>query len=138
MRKWSRFCWTQETDCGTGALAGGAKHGKLASMELLLTSGAEVNELGIITDDKRSLLHAGTGKSPDLLVSRGCALTYFLAALPKGIERGHPELVDMLLEAGTDAGIRDGRGRTAADIAVEKGSGAGLLEKLAQPENSKA
>jgi len=47
---------------GTGALSAATKHGNLDTMRLLLARGADVNEMGIITWDERSVLYAGSGK----------------------------------------------------------------------------
>lgn len=41
---------------------------------------------------------------------------------------GHAETVRLLLEHGADVGVRDGEGRTAADIAREEG----LVDVLAE------
>jgi ankyrin repeat protein len=64
--------------------------------------------------------------------------TDFGLALHKCVEGGHLDIVDVLLEAGADASLKDGRGRTAADLAIEKRLRGELLQKLAAPISSKA
>jgi ankyrin repeat protein len=52
--------------------------------------------------------------------------------LHKAVEYGQLCVLDTLLNAGADVALRDGRGRTARDIAEEKGLDANVLAMLAQ------
>ena len=89
---------------GTGALIAAAEHGKLGAVNLLLESPdvdlEEVDEYG--TYDERKLDDQGT-------------------ALYKAASGGHLAVVDILLQNGAHRGFRDRKGRSAIDVAGEKG-----------------
>jgi ankyrin repeat protein len=50
----------------------------------------------------------------------------------KAVEYGQLSVLEMLLNAGADITLKDGMGRTARDIAEEKGLGANELAMLWQ------
>lgn len=80
-------------------------------------------ELGLVDRVKDAL----GGAHPDLTVGRGGP-----GALLRGAARlGHRDVVDLLLRAGADPGLRDPRGRSAAELAREAGHAdlADLLER---------
>ena len=54
-------------------------------------------------------------------------------ALHKAVEKGDGDITDALLQAGADVTLEDGKGRTAAQIALEKGMDADILAKF-EPE----
>ena len=87
-----------------GALIAAAEHGNLGAIELLLGNGdmdlEEVVEYGDY--DSRKLNDQGT-------------------ALYKAAAKGHGNIVDFLLKKGADAGFRDRKGRSVADVAEERG-----------------
>ncbi|KAK5109589.1 hypothetical protein LTR85_002477 [Meristemomyces frigidus] len=99
---------------GSGALVFAAEKGKMQTVKLLIARGADVNEKGVATYIRRSLLSLG---SP----------------LHKAVENGHVAVVDVLLQAGADLAVTDAKGRTAADIAAAKGMHADILSKLGRP-----
>lgn len=82
-------------------------------MEYLLSRGADVNEMTLISS--RTLSREDVG-SP----------------IHKAVEYGQLSVLEMLLNAGADITLKDGMGRTARDIAEEKGLGANELAMLWQ------
>jgi hypothetical protein len=46
------------------------------------------------------------------------------------VREKHVGVIDLLLECGADLKLKDGKGRTAADIAREKDAHADLMAKL--------
>lgn len=96
----------------SGALVLAAERGKLENVRLLITRGADVNEIGVANRvDPRTLQDVGT-------------------ALHKAVENGHMDVIDELLTARADVTLKDGKGRTAAEIGRAKGLDDGILKKL--------
>lgn len=89
---------------GTGALIAAAEHGNVGAVNVLLecrdVALEEVEEYGGY--DGRKLDDQGT-------------------ALYKAAAGGHLEIVDILLRKGADAGFKDRKGRSVADVAEERG-----------------
>ena len=52
------------------------------------------------------------------------------SALHEAVGNGHVDVVDTLLSAGANVSLRDTKGRTAMEIAKEKGMDVSILEKL--------
>lgn len=96
---------------GTGALTLAAQRGKLDKVEYLLSRGADVNEMVPLSVHLQDRVSTG---SP----------------LRKATQNGHIGVVDMLLKSGADVRLRHSEGRTAAEIAAQKGADANLIAKL--------
>jgi hypothetical protein len=94
---------------GSGALIYAALRGNEDNVQYLLTRGADVNEMVPLTyysqEDMGSPLH-------------------------KAVENGHISAVNILLESGADITLKDAKGRTAADIAAQKGMDANMIARL--------
>ena len=101
---------------GSGALIFAAQRGKVEYVKYLLSRGAEVNETVHISD------HATDH-------DRLC-VEMLAAPLHAAVRENHMSVVDLLLQSGADLKSKDGKGRTAAKIAVEKGADADLTAKL--------
>lgn len=99
---------------GRAALSYAARCGNEENVRPLLTRGADVNEIVPLSAFTRNRGSMGS-------------------ALHKAVEFGHLALVDTLLDAGADVALKDGRGRTAADIAAQKGLHTGVQAKLLSP-----
>ncbi|QIW96582.1 hypothetical protein AMS68_002100 [Peltaster fructicola] len=88
----------------SGALPAAADEGHVEIVQLLLSHGFDINEVGIIVEDHElSRPKAGT-------------------ALHKAVQRDDVVLIKVLLEAGADRGVKDGKGRTVDELAREKGN----------------
>jgi hypothetical protein len=98
---------------GSGAVMVASEHGKLKNLELLLSRGADVNEMVALSNTRRGL------QGPPL---------------HGAVSNDHIAVVDALLKAGADVSLTDAKGRTAADIAVEKGMDKDMLRKLGRVE----
>lgn len=96
---------------GSAALRYAARRGKKKNVGYLLGHGADVNEMAPYLD----LLRGRQGMG---------------SALHEAVEKGHVEIVDMLLNAGADVTLKDDKDRTAREIAVTKGMDETMLEKL--------
>ena len=96
---------------GSGALCLAALTGKEENVTCLLRRGADVNEMAPFTDSPRSRENM---RPP----------------LHNAVEKGHVDVVDILLAAGADVYMKDAKGRTAAEIARQKGMDAAMLERL--------
>ena len=81
-------------------------------MEYLLARGADVNEM--------------------ILTSRIIPPESVGSALHKAVEYDQSSVLDMLLSAGANTTLKDGKDRTARDIAVEKGLDANVLAMLSE------
>lgn len=128
---------------GTGktAIAYAAGKGYTRILAGLLEAGVDVNER---SNHALTTLMWAAGHSNDvpvgeglgtvrLLVERGAALDLVddrgRTALMIAAERGHSEIVALLVDAGADAGRRDADGNTAADMAGD----AAVLRALKKP-----
>lgn len=96
---------------GSGAPVLAAEKGNLEIVKRLKARGANVDEMGIATYDRRSLQKQG---SP----------------LHKAAENGHIAVVDVLIQAECDRTLKDAKGRTAADIAVQSELDGAVLARL--------
>lgn len=85
---------------GSSALYSAAEYGHVNSVELLLTRGADLNELAMIDYGAKGLYNAGT-------------------ALHVAVDNGQTEIVKFLLKRGARADIKDEEGKTARDLALE-------------------
>lgn len=115
---------------GSGALILAAERGKVENAKFLLQRGADVNEIGILTDPKQSAAEAGTGMLQYLSSQREFRLMLSRAALHKAVRKGHTEMISLLLSSGADTSLRDVQGKTAADIARGKRMGEDMIERL--------
>jgi ankyrin repeat protein len=52
------------------------------------------------------------------------------SALHRAVENGHADVIDTLLSAGADVSLKDAKGRTAVEIARQKGMDAIALAKF--------
>ncbi len=104
----------------TGALVAAAEHGNLEALKLLVTKEdadlEEVEEYGNWNGRKQD--DAGT-------------------ALYKAAAEGHADIVAFLLEKGANAGFKDGKGRSVAEVAEERGHEAivKMLREAGTPGN---
>lgn len=90
---------------GSGAFVLAAEAGHTAVVKLLLEKSADINELGIEDGtDERETKKMG---SP----------------LHKAAAKGHMDVVRLLLEKGAQIKLKDAKGRTALDIARNRGNG---------------
>ncbi|KAK6441480.1 hypothetical protein LTR95_002282 [Oleoguttula sp. CCFEE 5521] len=85
-----------------GPLCLAAEAGKLPVVEVLIGSGAKVNEMGLIGRDKRSLARLET-------------------PLHKAVRNGHADIITVLLGAGADNGIKNVQGQTVIGLAKDCG-----------------
>ncbi|OQO09632.1 hypothetical protein B0A48_05034 [Cryoendolithus antarcticus] len=93
---------------GPLVLAAGA--GRVATVELLLGQGADINELGVIRRDERCLIDLET-------------------PLHRAVRKGHTEVIATLLNAGADINVRNARGQTVVELA----KACGMDDMFAQP-----
>lgn len=100
---------------GSDALQTSAKKNRVDMIQILLKNGADIDEIGFencvtdsIADDAGSALHYA-------------------------VDGGSLEAIELLLKEGANAGMKDTKGRTAAERAVENGCDAALkiLQDLA-------
>ena len=103
---------------GSGALILAALCGTEENVKCLLSRGANVNEMVHLS------VHAS---DQDRLWSEKLA-----APLHMAVQENRIGVIDLLLESGADLKLKDGKGRTAAEIAAEKGADAKLIAKLSQ------
>lgn len=96
---------------GNGALALAAQCGKIDNVRCLLSRGAKVNEMAP---------YSSRARNPEDI----------RAPLHNAAKNGHVDVIGELLKAGADVKLQDPKGRTAADIAIEKGLDAQVLAKL--------
>ncbi|PSJ63084.1 ankyrin repeat domain-containing protein [Pseudaminobacter soli (ex Li et al. 2025)] len=123
---------------GKGPLVYAAAKGLTPIVRMLLDAGADVNR---VYAHKLTALMWAAGypnivvahdglETAELLVARGASVHAVddrgRSALMIAAERGHAEMVGWLLAHGADATLRDGQGKTAADLA----SDAAVLEAL--------
>ncbi|KAI4194050.1 MAG: hypothetical protein LQ350_008010 [Teloschistes chrysophthalmus] len=88
---------------GSGALLMAAEEGKMGMVRFLIERGADVDEMGIHHPmDPRFDEDVGT-------------------PLHKAAYNGHVHIVRFLTEMGADVELRDGMGRTAIDLAKDRG-----------------
>ena len=88
---------------GSGAIVMAAEEGKLDMVELLLENGADVDEVGIEhPTDERYREDMGS-------------------ALHRAVFAGRRDVVRVLIGRGADVGLKDPMGRTAGDLAGERG-----------------
>lgn len=98
---------------GSGAIVMAAEEGKMEMVKMLLSEGADINEIGIEhPTDPRFKEDMGS-------------------ALHRAVEGGHEEIVSFLLEKGADQGLQDPMGRTPAALARAKGNEK-ILEMLGE------
>ena len=95
----------------SGALILAAQNGKIENVEFLIARGANLEEIGVVTFDMRSLPELGT-------------------ALHKAVEKGRIAVIDILLQAGASLTSKNAQNKTAADIAAEKGMDEMMLARL--------
>ncbi|WP_378940948.1 ankyrin repeat domain-containing protein [Mesorhizobium sp. ANAO-SY3R2] len=116
---------------GKGPLVYAAAKGLVPIVRMLLDAGADVNR--VYAHKLTALMwaagypnivvaHDGLAMA-ELLVARGASIHAVddrgRSALMIAAERGHAEMVGWLLAHGADASLRDGQGKTAADLASD-------------------
>ncbi len=104
---------------GNTALMMAAYKHNMAAVKALLAKGARVNQLGWT-----AMHYAAAGGDPDvvrLLAKHGAELDartpHMMTALMLAAREGKEEAVAALLEAGANAGLKNGEGHTATEIA---------------------
>lgn len=133
--------WPNQRVDSTGgqcALTAAAGHTDRQMVELFLNHGAQIEGSGAL------ILAAATGNEENVrcLLSRGANVNESVrlgdlkrstpaeSALHNAVEYGNIGIVELLLAAGADLTLKDGRGRTAAEIGREKGLNPDILAKL--------
>lgn len=139
LRKGARSDLRSDIEGGMYPLTAAAGHSDLKMVGLLLNYGAKIEGSGAL------ILAAQCGKEDNVqcLLSRGADLNEMVplsgryqdsknasSALHKAVQNGHAGVVDLLLKAGADLSLKDGKGRTAADIASGTGADADMVAKL--------
>jgi ankyrin repeat protein len=125
----------QTNDDGATALIFAARGNQPAAVKMLLAAGAKVN---VVDSSKRTPLHYaaqdGFTAVTQLLLAKGASVKAVDAtgATPLHLAArysGDPGTVRLLLNAGADRNRKDGRGKTAAELAARRGYtvAAGLL-----------
>jgi ankyrin repeat protein len=112
-------------------------HGHAQVVEILLSSGAKVEESDIFTKAKPIHDAAYSGSAPivRMLAKKGAEINARAdsnqTALHVAAEGGHEEVVRALIELRANTGLKDDEGRTALDLARKKGHAkiVSLLEK---------
>ena len=127
-----------ESEGGWFALAAAAGHSDRPMVELFLDHGAQLEGSGALNlaaltgneDNVKCLLSRGADVNEIVRLSNHNSPASAASPLHKAVEYGKTGVVELLLEAGADVTLKDGRGRTAAEIGREKGLDSDTLERL--------